>query len=255
MKPINLLWTGGWDSTFRLVQLMIESDVAVQPIYLVDDRRSSAPKEITQMWRIRDKLAELVPASEERILPTEYGSFRATRIEPHFHDAWEEVKKLGRVGSQYPILASFAEQRGIDRLELGIQKHRADGFSIAGMLSPFLEGIETPAGVSSGLPENVPYPFNLFARFVLPLVDLTKHDMRRLCRRWEMEAVMDLTWFCFDPVLGRPCGACQPCRVAISEGFGGRVGLLGPAIRKGSEMIGRVRPRKRFSRLRHALTA
>ena len=37
---IKLLWTGGWDSTYRLVELS-RMDVTVQPIYGCDGKRDS----------------------------------------------------------------------------------------------------------------------------------------------------------------------------------------------------------------------
>ena len=33
MKHVNILWTGGWDSTFRLCQLSRMDGVEVQPVY------------------------------------------------------------------------------------------------------------------------------------------------------------------------------------------------------------------------------
>ena len=48
-KPINLLWTSGWDSTFRLLQLVVEQKVSVQPIYIIDTGRASTLTEIKSM--------------------------------------------------------------------------------------------------------------------------------------------------------------------------------------------------------------
>src|SRR5690606_13578695 len=35
--PVNLLWTGGWDSTFRLLSLVVQQHRCVQPYYVLDD--------------------------------------------------------------------------------------------------------------------------------------------------------------------------------------------------------------------------
>ena len=54
---VHLLWTGGWDSTFRLLQLLLQQRVPVVPHYLVDDTRPSAQTELRTMACIRDRLA------------------------------------------------------------------------------------------------------------------------------------------------------------------------------------------------------
>ena len=41
--PVQILWTGGWDSTFRLLQLLLELKLEVIPHYVIDDTRESAP--------------------------------------------------------------------------------------------------------------------------------------------------------------------------------------------------------------------
>ena len=47
-QPTYILWTGGWDSTFRLVELSFE-DVNVFPIYVVDHKRQSKDLELAAM--------------------------------------------------------------------------------------------------------------------------------------------------------------------------------------------------------------
>lgn len=39
MQTHHLLWTGGWDSTFRVLQLLLCSRDAVQPHYIIDPER------------------------------------------------------------------------------------------------------------------------------------------------------------------------------------------------------------------------
>ena len=53
---VNLLWTGGWDSTFRLLQLLLLHRVAVAPHYLEDPTRASTQIELETMARIADQL-------------------------------------------------------------------------------------------------------------------------------------------------------------------------------------------------------
>lgn len=59
----------------------------------------------------------------------------------------------------------------------------------------------------------------LFANYHLPLVDYTKLQMRDYYLKHGYKEIMDLTWFCFSPVKGRPCGKCNPCIYTIEEGM------------------------------------
>ena len=45
-QPINLFWTGGMDSTFRLIQLTVVYNKVVQPYYIIDPNRNSILFEI-----------------------------------------------------------------------------------------------------------------------------------------------------------------------------------------------------------------
>ena len=55
-SAVPLLWTGGWDSTYRLLYLLLVDGTAVQPIYLVEYQRKSALHEVASMARIRERL-------------------------------------------------------------------------------------------------------------------------------------------------------------------------------------------------------
>ena len=54
-EPINVLWTGGWDSTYRMVELS-RRNVTIQPIYCCDPGRQSLEKEKETIERIRKAL-------------------------------------------------------------------------------------------------------------------------------------------------------------------------------------------------------
>lgn len=47
-EPVYILWTGGWDSTFRVVELSLKNQT-IQPLYCVDKNRKSIDKEIEAM--------------------------------------------------------------------------------------------------------------------------------------------------------------------------------------------------------------
>ncbi len=227
-NAVELLWTGGWDSTFRLLQLVADTDAHIQPRYLVDEERPSTPREIDTMRTIRSMVEDRWPEARERLLSTDYGSYRATTMEPHHRKMWEALKERGRVGLQYPILASYAEQNGIDQLELSIHKEEQEGF-LDTFLTKHTETKETEVGRVGQL-DDEGGPETLFKVFTFPLLDYTKHDMKQEARQRGWKDIMEKTWFCHNPILGLPCGGCYPCEITVEGGVRSRVGYLGPVL-------------------------
>ena len=48
-----LLWTGGWDSTFRLLQRVLIDKQPIQPIYFVNPDRESVREELKSILVFR----------------------------------------------------------------------------------------------------------------------------------------------------------------------------------------------------------
>ena len=57
-RETSLLWTGGWDSTYRLLELLLVHGGTVQPYYLIDTHRRSLRLELRTMRRIKSLLFE-----------------------------------------------------------------------------------------------------------------------------------------------------------------------------------------------------
>lgn len=228
---VHLLWTGGWDSTFRLLQLLHDTDARIQSHYLIDEKRASTPREIETMRSIRQSISDRLPDAAERLLSTRYGGgFDAITIEPHHRRQWEGLNEYGNVGYQYPNLASYAEQNDIPMLELSVEQHVEDGFSLASHIKPLVEMRDTAAGDVPVLPEQQDGPEAMLKYFAFPLMEYTKLDMQEEAKRRGWMSILKKTWFCFNPVMGLPCGSCHPCTIAKEEGMGWRVGRLGPAL-------------------------
>lgn len=37
--------------------------------------------------------------------------------------------------------------------------------------------------------------------------------------KMKLSDIIDDTWFCFNPINGKPCGYCNPCKYTIEEGM------------------------------------
>jgi hypothetical protein len=235
----HLLWTGGWDSTFRLLQLLFDERTNVQPWYLVHEERPSVPWEYEAMGQIRKALENAMPGARKRLRPTRVVDVGSLAPAP---DLTAMACRL-RLGSQYEWLPRFAREYGLDGLEISVEFRPG---RVQAMLAPLLVESVGPGGLTLRVdPDHIADgdpDLALFSAFSFPLIRVTKQEMLREARARRWEPLLALTWFCHNPKKGRPCGSCTPCLIAVEEGFSHRI----PLIR-------RLRPRLRL--LKRRLTA
>lgn len=224
---VNLLWTGGWDSTFRLLQLLLLHRVPVIPYYLEDPTRASTQTELRTMARIGAHLGEAYPHTRELLRPLRIAAVADVAEDPEIAGALREIRKRLFIGSQYAWLPAFCKQHAIADMELGV--HIDD--KVQALLRSFAMEFEHHAGYRSvrvdprhaGSAE-----LRLFRYFSFPLFHIDKMGMDRQAHAEGWDAVMDMTWFCHTPVRGAPCGFCAPCVYTIEEGLARRI----PASRR-----------------------
>lgn len=222
VPSVHLLWTGGWDSTFRLLQLLLQQRVAVVPHYLTDATRSSTKTELRTMARIRERLVQEHPHTRALLQPLRVAHAQDLAPEPALLDALRAIRTRLYIGDQYAWLPAYCRQQGIDAMELGV--HVDD--KVQALLRPYAIAFEHPAGFRSirvdpryaGTAEHV-----LFGGFSFPLFAIDKRGIDRAALDAGWDGLMELTWFCHTPVRGRPCGICAPCIYTIEEGLARRV--------------------------------
>lgn len=217
--PIPVLWTGGWDSSFRVLELALVRRCPVQPWYFVHEARWTTPYEEAAMQAIRDGLAARDPEAAARILPTHRVPVADVPSDPE-RDRWREAL---HIGEQYAWISRYAAHAGVEAFELGLV---GEG-KIHQILGDDLEPWTHPcAGPSFRLAPHVSrLEHELFRGCTFPLLRLTKEGMRQEAEAAGFYDLLLRTWFCHKSRDGRPCGRCAPCEVAIQEGFGWRVPL------------------------------
>ena len=222
-NSIRLLWTAGWDSTYRLLVALLLRRKAVYPCYLADPDRPSTPNELRAMKQIAAAIAEKYPQSAGLLHePVVRG---VAELPPHAEIAsrFERLRSRSHLGGQYDWLARFAVQERLDDLELAIhQDDHAAAFLQRHVVRE--EGDGDPYHRLRDDPDDA--DLQIFRYFRFPIFDVTKRDMQRDARRHGFADVMELTWFCHIPTAdGRPCGRCNPCRYTIEEGLARRIPL------------------------------
>lgn len=219
----HLLWTGGWDSTFQLLRLLLLQRRPVVPFYLVDATRPSTDVEIATMRRIRERLVRDHPHTGDLFAQTRFFKVADLAEDATIDQAFRRSLHQAFMGNQYAWLARFCRQQGIDDMQLCI--HRDD--KAHAVIEPYVIRVAEPDGETT-------YRFDpnfadtdqytLFGRFSFPLFETSKLDMERVAAEYGWNDVMHMTWFCHRPRRDQlPCGRCNPCLYTIEEGLGWRI--------------------------------
>lgn len=200
---VNILWTGGWDSTFRMIQLAIKG-ANVQPYYIIDTDRISSLKEIKQIHRIKEALlAKYKDCNIRDIKLIELGTIK---VDEKFKNAYQRLLKDSFMGSQYVWIAALAEQ--VEGLELSIHKDDKAEYFARKLLSD---------SAKNDSDEQI-----IFGNLKFPILDYTKLEMEEEANLSNDLDILYKSWFCFRPINNTPCGICNPCIYSIQEGMGKR---------------------------------
>lgn len=222
MKPIvNVLWTGGLDSTARIVELS-RKPLTIQPYYIVDNHRVSTKKEVEAMKNIKETLlADKLTKAEIRPVI----SIMVSEITPDkaITNAWTALNKRYKVGSQYDFLARYAKQNNII-LEVGIEKGDGRAQTAIHNESKMIK-FHDESGINYRIEEESSSSDTneLFKYFTFPLWEKDKHAEVRMMEELGAADIVGMTWFCHSPLFGGPCGHCNPCKDARHYGFSWRL--------------------------------
>jgi len=244
---INLLWTGGWDSTFRLLYLVFVEKRCVQPFYIVDTVRISTLNELKAMHVIQKEVAKKNPQLADLIKPTIIVSVHDVKPDPDITAKFNRLREKHSIASQYEWLARFAKQRSIPNSKLCIHKSDHAYNLLSGCISNLELCIERSERAPNTLVNllskytddnsrirqlNENDDVSIFSFFSFPLLKLSKNDMKRIAAEKGFLDILEKTWFCHKPWRNRPCGICVPCDIAIKEGFGYRMPKISKLRRK-----------------------
>ncbi len=225
-KAVNIFWTGGWDSTFRLLQLLIVEKKAVQPYYIIDSTRKSTEAEITAMTSIRKMVCQKFLFAEELLKPTFSVRIEEIDTEKLLLPNFERITTSVSLGGQYAWLASFCEEAGIHDMELSIQRPGRMHSLIKNENKLVKNGSDVVCVINEKTKFTDLYTLLKYYRF--PILNFTKSEMSPIAEKAGFIDLMDLTWFCHNPRMNSStCGMCNPCITAIRQGMGRKVSFGG----------------------------
>ena len=212
-RLVEILWTGGFDSTFRMTQLS-RCDIDIQPYYMCDNRNSES-RELEAIKKISERLMQY-EQTKARILPL-IKIDMADRIEnEEITAAYKRITKKRHLGTQYDWLGRFAEKH--PGIEVGVHDQAIELIREYGdIIKVDDEVIGTYCMVDREKTDKD--ICLLFQNMHIPLIGYTKLKMKEEYLKNGYEDVMRMTWFCYNPIRNKPCGFCTPCRVTMEEGM------------------------------------
>lgn len=232
METVNILWTGGLDSTYRIIELSRLS-IVIQPFYILDNNRKSVQQELKAMKRITIDI-ERNPNTRAKLLQLKTIDKSDVSEDIVITKAWLVLNKKYALGSQYDFLARFAKQYNL-KLEVGLEKSERSKAANAiknetvillkeKIIKDKVYSVYTIDPLNSSN-EGV----SVFQNLLLPasLWNMTKLEEVEMYRKLGYEKTINKTWFCHSPIFGLPCGHCNPCKDCLNEGMAFRVPKLG----------------------------
>ena len=228
-KIVHVLWTGGLDSTYRMVELSRQKCV-VQPHYIIITSRGTVENELRAISDITAILKSDKRTIAE-IRPVEIFPMSELQKYADIQSAWELLHETKYFNStQYALLARYARQKKL-KLEIGIQ------FSENGSVAEVVDEsylVDCPDHDDVMMIDPVKgsqewASYTLFKDFLFPksLYHKTKVEEIEELKQLGYGNVLKKVWTCFYPVFGMPCGHCFACTSAIKEGAGELIPTVG----------------------------
>jgi 7-cyano-7-deazaguanine synthase in queuosine biosynthesis len=201
-NTINIFWTGGLDSTFRLIQCLTTTTCMIQPHYIVRHEDSTGI-EIDTMIQIRRNIVRKFPEVRSRFLPTIYFNEDLIQKDNVIDAQIDELRKIGHVKEQYQIMSYYCKAQRLDKIEVALE---GTGNKDYDEEKYFYRNSE---------------PFRSFS---YPTIELTKKEMFDQAKMNNWDEILLMTSFCRRPIKKiMPCGICGPCVDAVAQGVGFRL--------------------------------
>lgn len=210
---VNILWTGGWDSTYRIIELSMR-DVIIQPIYVEDPNRVSRIYELESMKKIVSALQGKEKTKAD-FLPIKKILLSDIPKNQEITDAYLLFKREADMGSQHDWLARLALQ--FPMMELCIEKALGDHAPIRQSINRHGVLVDTGDGYIVDKANSSKELNLVLGNLKLPIFEKTELDMLNNIKEWGYEDVMSDIWFCHSPINGKPCGLCNPCTTKMTS--------------------------------------
>ncbi len=221
----NIFWTGGFDSTFRLLQIINDDKISEINIYYItlfidnvnhsNIGRRSVDVELKTMLNIlsvldtsKIKSFNIIGKSEDLLMCSFMFNYSFMNYICKEEVTYSDKTKIlyfdlfandfvNRPISQYTYITDILEEFNIEA-DICLEYNPGNPRSFWSLVSKQIVGnkIELEA----------------FSKFNLPIISLTKEDMLDISIKKGWTDVLKLTWSCWYPKDSLPCGVCFACK-------------------------------------------
>ena len=213
-KKVRLFWTGGFDSTARLCQLLIEEKKTVYPLYIEfnldnDDPnalwvRQNKEQEKDSMKQIRKALYKQFPYTKKLLKKTKF--IKDKKTDPNYIQKFLEMNLFPKKRKihQYVYLSNYAYKLK-DYIEIGVL-----GIHQKSKFADFLKNNLIKEDENFKVAGKNPMECIKF-----PLYNKTKEDLYKRAKDNNYDNILNMSWSCWFPQSGKPCGLCPMCKERI----------------------------------------
>lgn len=219
-KTIYVFWTGGFDSTFRICQLLtFHPSVKIQPIYLnfpIDDSvnkrvlRRNQSFELRSIDTITKEIKKQFPNTFSNLLPTLIFD-QEIPIDKEIHFIFRQLwnqQRMRRPINQYSYMMQIAKQFNT-KIDVSVEyaPHESRLFQL---LEPYLSFYKENS--FQNIDQYVMYFFHYFN---FPTIYISKENMYQIAKNNNFSNILDMTWSCWYPINGKACQECIMCKARI----------------------------------------
>lgn len=205
-----VFWTGGYDSTYRLCELLIVEQKIVRPVYVAYNLDSShisdfwvrknRLQEYEAMEKVRQYIIQKFPFTKKRFLPTWY--ITEDIHNPHFDKKFLKLNLFPkkRAVHQYMHLSKIAYHHKI-YIDIGVLGLHSK--------SKFAKFLNKNVSLRGQLGVDKEHPLH-YLRF--PLLRQSKKNLCSYSKQNMFSEILQMSWSCWFPKDNEVCGKCPMCR-------------------------------------------
>ena len=171
---VSILWTGGWDSSYRVIELS-RMRVSIQPVYILDERRASNQRELNSIQTITDMLK----ARQETVadfLPLQIENVNKLAKNEHIDEVTQKLREQYDWGIQHNWTAKVALKYPM--IEMCIEKVVKGYMPTREIIRDHGKLVETEMGLVVDQENSDDILITALGNIRLPVFEITEQQMR-----------------------------------------------------------------------------
>ena len=213
-----IFWTGGFDSTFRILEALLIDKIKVVPIYIsgiIDNdpskstRRKNNKQELQSLRKIIKTIYEIYPNFAKNLKPLII--IPEVKLSNHVINCMDilyKKKMVRRPVCQYGALAQVCLDMNRP-IELAVEKEPQSSMMYSSIYNK-VEGNKNNRKIKASVLQKQP-ELEIYKHFIFSTLHYSKKEMLAIAIKNGFDNILKMTWSCWYPQNGNPCGRCIMC--------------------------------------------